>query len=98
VLIVDFVLTLKPEAIGGFLTVLAPQELPATRSWDGNEGLTLFQDADDPRRMVLQMRWRTRTDFDSYLQWRQSTGFVEELVKMSVQQPHWEMLNAIIHM
>jgi quinol monooxygenase YgiN len=97
-LTVDFILTLHPDVIVEFLTVIAPRELPATRSWDGNEGLTLYQDADDPRRMVLQMRWRTRADFDSYLQWRKGTGFVVELETISVQPPQWEMLDEKIHM
>jgi quinol monooxygenase YgiN len=97
-LTVDFILTLRPEVVDEFLTVIAPQELPATRSWAGSEGLILYQDVGDPRRMVLQMRWRTRRDFDAYLQWRMSTGFVARLEQMTVQPLQWVMLNETIHM
>jgi quinol monooxygenase YgiN len=97
-LIVDFILTLRPEVIDEFLTVIAPQELPATRSWDGNEGLTLYRDTQDSCRLVLQMRWRTRADFEAYLRWRIGTGFVARLDQMSVRPPQWVSLYEAIRM
>jgi quinol monooxygenase YgiN len=97
-LTVEFIMTLRTEVIDEFLTVVAPQELPATRSWDGNQGLTLYQDTGDPRRVILQMRWRAKRDFDAYLQWRMGTGFVARLEQMTVQPLQWVMLNETIHM
>jgi quinol monooxygenase YgiN len=97
-LTVDFIMTLRPEVIDEFLTVVAPQELPATRCWAGNEGLTLYQDAGDPRRMILQMRWRARRDFDAYLQWRMGTGFVARLEQITVEPLQWVMLDETMHM
>lgn len=97
-LTVEFIMILRTEVIDEFLTVVAPQELPATRSWDGNEGLTLYQDIGDPRRMILQMRWSTQRDFDAYLQWHIASGMVARLEQMSVRPLQWVLLNETIHM
>lgn len=86
---IELQLVLHPEIIDEFLTKVAPQELPSTRSFEGNDGLALYQDKADPRRITLQMRWRTLESFDEYLRWRTETGMIARIYQMSAQPPRW---------
>lgn len=97
-LTVEFRMVLRPEFIDEFLTVVAPQVLPATRNWDGNEGLALYQDTRDPRRVSVRMSWRTLEDFDLYLEWRRESGTVGRLSEMSAEPPVWVFLEEKIRM
>jgi quinol monooxygenase YgiN len=92
VLAVELELILRPDVVEEFLTVLAPQSLPDTRKWEGNEGLILYQDRRDPRRVSLLMRWRTLQDFDLYLDWRARTGFLAQLYQMCTEPLAWVFL------
>ncbi|MDT5117093.1 MAG: hypothetical protein QOE30_2832 [Mycobacterium sp.] len=95
---IELQLVLHPEIIDEFLTGIAPQELPATRSFEGNDGLALYQDKADPRRVSLQMRWRTLEDFDRYLQWRTETGMIARIYQMSAKPPQWAIRNETLRL
>ena len=48
--------------------------LPATRAYEGCEGLTSHRNEDDPLNIVLVDRWETRAHYEKYLAWRDETG------------------------
>jgi quinol monooxygenase YgiN len=79
VLAVELEPILRPDMVEEFPTVLAPQSLPDTRKWEGNEDLILYQDKRAPRRVSLLMQWRTLQDFDLYLDWRARTKSLAQL-------------------
>ncbi len=97
-LTVEFRMVLRPEFVDEFLTAIAPQVLPDTRNWDGNEGLAVYQDTRDPRCVSVRMSWRTLEDFESYREWRRETGTVDRLAEMSVEPPGWVFLEEKIRM
>jgi quinol monooxygenase YgiN len=88
-LTVEFLLVVKHDHLQNFLADVAPKALPATREWQGNEGLTLWQDRSDPRRISLRMNWSSLDDFDSYLAWRVETGFLGQLDAICDEPPVW---------
>jgi quinol monooxygenase YgiN len=47
-----------------------------TRAFDGCEGLTVWQDEDDPTRFLVEEHWVSRAHSDAYSQWR--AGRVEQ--------------------
>ena len=49
------------------------KELPATRSYEGCEGLTVHRNMDEPANVVLIERWETRAHYDKYLAWCDET-------------------------
>ena len=55
------------------------KELPATRSYDGCEGLTVHRNMDEPNNVVLVERWVSRAHYDKYLAWREETGVLGQL-------------------
>ena len=55
------------------------KELPATRSYEGREGLTVHRNMDEPANVVLIERWETRAHYDKYLAWRDETGVLGQL-------------------
>ena len=53
--------------------------LPATRSYEGCEGLTVHRNLDDPANVVLVERWESRAHYEKYLAWRDETKFLGQL-------------------
>ena len=58
------------------------KELPATRSYEGCEGLTVHRNVDDTANIVLIERWETRPHCEKYLAWREETGFLGQLAAL----------------
>ncbi len=56
--------------------------LPATRSYEGCEGLTVHRNVDDTTNVVLIERWETRPHYEKYLAWRKETGLLDQLVAL----------------
>lgn len=53
--------------------------LPATRSYEGCEGLTVHRNLDEPANVVLIEQWESRAHYDKYLAWRDETGVLGQL-------------------
>lgn len=49
--------------------------LPATRAFDGCEGLELLVNQDDPANIVVYERWASRAHYTAYRAFRAETGF-----------------------
>lgn len=48
--------------------------LADTRRFDGCIAVTVIQNADDPGNVVLVQEWQTRKHYETYSNWRASTG------------------------
>ena len=53
--------------------------LPASRSYEGCEGLTVHRNLDDTANVVLVERWESRALYDKYLAWREETGVLGQI-------------------
>ena len=71
-------ISVKPERVSEFIGILR-EALPDTRKRKGFQSITVHQDQDRPDRIFLWERWDTRPDYESYLNWRMETGFMEAL-------------------
>ena len=63
------------------------KELPATRSYDGCEGLTVHRNVDDPSNAVVVEQWETRDHYNKYLSWREETGVLAQLLELCDGEP-----------
>tara|TARA_B100000676_G_scaffold72113_1_gene71960 strand:+ start:100 stop:396 length:297 start_codon:yes stop_codon:yes gene_type:complete len=52
--------------------------LDETRGFDGNQGMELLVNQDDPSNIVLYERWQSREHYERYLAFRQESGFSAE--------------------
>ncbi len=53
--------------------------LPDTRAYDGCLGVDVIENQDDAANVVLIERWETRAKYETYLAWRQESGFIDRL-------------------
>ena len=56
--------------------------LPATRSFEGCEGLTVHRNMDEAANVVLIEQWESRAHYDKYLAWRDETGVLGQLAAL----------------
>jgi len=58
--------------------------LPDTRNKDGCESLDVTVNQDDPDNMLLVMRWTSRRHYQTYRDWRETSGDVKRLADATV--------------
>ncbi|WP_306355795.1 MULTISPECIES: putative quinol monooxygenase [unclassified Nocardia] len=73
---IDMVTT--PDRFDEFRDFLA-KHLPSTRTFPGNISVEVARNQEEPDRVLLVEKWRSRADFDAYLAWRQESGVLAEL-------------------
>ena len=53
--------------------------LPDTRNFEGNQGITMNLDEDDPTLMFLVEKWESKEHYEKYHHWRQENGSLEQI-------------------
>lgn len=61
--------------------------LQGTRSREGNEGVLVYTDQDNPTTIVLIEQWVSRDHYDEYNKWRGEQGDLTKLAKLLVRPP-----------
>ena len=61
--------------------------LPDTRSYDGNIGVHVFRNQDDPDVLVAVEEWESKSHYEKYLAWRTETGVMDTLMELVAQPP-----------
>ena len=79
-------LSIKSERLDEFMGILRGA-LPDTRARKGFQSLSVHQDQERPGRIYLWERWDSRPDYDSYLNWRIETGFMDALEPFVESEP-----------
>ena len=79
-------LQFKPE-VADEVVVGLEQDLSATRDYDGNLSVVLVRDQADPAHVTVIERWQERSDQESYIGWRQSTGALEATAAVTTVPP-----------
>jgi quinol monooxygenase YgiN len=76
----------KPEEINNIIGAFE-QALKDTRNYEGNQGVELFQNPDNPANMFLYETWESKEHHEKYLAWRTETGLIDALVSMLTVPP-----------
>ena len=61
--------------------------LPDTRSYDGNIGLYVIRNQDDPDVLVAVEEWESKAHHEKYLAWRTETGVMDTLMEVVAEPP-----------
>ncbi|MFC2035390.1 putative quinol monooxygenase [Chloroflexota bacterium] len=86
----------KPEEVSNMKSFLA-KEYPATRAYDGCQGIDAYFNIEDKGNMVTVQYWDSRTQHEKYLGWRTETGAMAKLRSMLTGPPiirYFERINA----
>lgn len=84
--IVTFEVGAKPESCEAMLAFMR-RILPDTRAFAGCLGLELLVNQDDPARIVVWEHWESRGHYEKYLEWRETSGTVDEIEPMLAGPP-----------
>ena len=84
----------KPEEVDNLIGTFK-QVLTDTRAYEGNQGIELFQNQDDPTSMFLYETWESKAHYEKYLAWRTETGVIDALVGMLTEPPSIKYYNHI---
>lgn len=69
--------------------------LPDTRDFTGNEGAKLSRSLEDKTELVLIEYWKTKENFDKYLNWRKEIGDFDTLGSMLAVEPNIQVCEAL---
>jgi quinol monooxygenase YgiN len=58
-----------------------------TANFEGCQGIYPLRNEDDPYNVVLRQLWDSRAHFESYVAWREKTGFTSELFSCFAHPP-----------
>ena len=61
--------------------------LPDTRSYDGNIGMYVIRNQDDPDVLVAVEEWESKAHHEKYLAWRTETGVMDTLMEVVAEPP-----------
>jgi quinol monooxygenase YgiN len=71
------------QGLGNGLLATLKDILPDTRSYEGNQSITVYQKQDDPDTCIIQGVWDSVGHYEKYIAWREETGvlaaFVDQL-------------------
>ncbi len=62
--------------------------LQQTRSRDGNEGVTILSDQDEPSSILLVEQWQSRRQYEQYNKWRAERGDLARLAELLPAPPN----------
>ena len=79
VVIVNF--SVKPESLEE-LTNYLKEILPDTRSFEGCEGVELYQNKESPIKLTIRAKWTSDDAQKKYMSWRMETGAMNKLVSL----------------
>ena len=56
--------------------------LPDTRSYEGCEGVHLYENSESPTKLTIQAKWSSKEAQQKYMAWRMETGELDKLSTM----------------
>jgi len=80
---ITFHMTLKPEAVEGFLQS-AKAMLEGTTTFPGFRSIRIVQHKDDPTKIMFVERWDSEDDYRKYITWRTEQGAMAAMAQAVV--------------
>lgn len=69
--------------------------LPDTRSYDGCQGVQLYQSQEDPTKLMIHAKWISEEAQKKYIVWRMETGEFDKLNQMITEPPSMQFFNIV---
>ena len=69
--------------------------LPDTRSFEGCQGVQLYQSKESPTKMTIHAKWESEEAQKKYMSWRMDTGALDKLIPMLSEPPNLEFNNVV---
>lgn len=69
--------------------------LPDTRAYQGCQSVVVTTNEDDVHNIVLLEKWDSRSDHESYMDWRVERGDIDKLVALLIEPPAVSYLETI---
>lgn len=69
--------------------------LPDTRSFEGCQGVQLYESKESPTKMTIHAKWTSEEAQKKYMSWRMDTGELEKLIPMLSEHPNLEFYNIV---
>ena len=69
--------------------------LPDTRSFEGCQGVQLYESKDEPTKLTIHARWDSEEAQKKYIEWRMESGTLEKLMPMLSDPPNMQVYGII---
>lgn len=69
--------------------------LPDTRSFEGCQGVQLYESRESPTKMTIHAKWISEEAQKKYMDWRIENGSLEKLMPMLSEHPNLEVYNIV---
>ncbi|MCH9659264.1 antibiotic biosynthesis monooxygenase [archaeon] len=69
--------------------------LPDTRSFEGCQGVQLYESKESPTKFIIHSKWASEDAQKKYMSWRIDTGELEKLMPMLSEHPNLEFYNIV---
>ena len=87
-------LSVKEESVEAFKKYLK-EILPDTRSFEGCQGVQLYESQESPTKMMIHSKWTSEDAQKKYMEWRIENGSLEKLMPMLSEQPNLQLYNIV---
>ena len=92
VVIVNF--SVKTESLEE-VTKYLKEILPDTRSFEGCEGVELYQNTEFSNKLTIRAKWISEDAQKKYIAWRMETGAMNKLISMLSEPPNMQYYSII---
>ena len=92
--IVLVTLDVKEESVDDLKKYLK-EILPDTRTFEGCEGVQLYQSNDSPTKMTIHAKWASEEAQKKYMSWRMDSGALDKLIPMLSGHPNLEFYTIV---
>ena len=69
--------------------------LPDTRSFEGCQGVQLYESKESPTKMTIHAKWTSEEAQKKYMEWRIEHGSLEKLMPMLSEPPNLQVFNIV---
>ena len=87
-------LDVKEEFVGE-LKKYFKEILPGTRSFEGCQGVQLYESKESPTKITIHAKWTSEEAQKKYMSWRMDTGALDKIIPMLSEPPNLEFYNIV---
>ena len=69
--------------------------LPDTRSFEGCQGVQMYESKESPTKIVIHAKWESEEAQKKYMSWRMDMGALDKIIPMLSEAPNLEFYNII---
>ena len=69
--------------------------LPDTRSFEGCQGVQLYESKESPTKLTIHARWTSEEAQKKYVSWRMDTVTLDKIIPMLTEPPNLKFYNIV---